>query len=86
MSGCDKLVYHNVTRKVVDCLIKKAKKQGIDPKLPEDDIDKNGFKAHYKWDEQSLTLTVWIKDKPLVVTCGMIKEALDKEVRDCGGD
>jgi len=85
MGGCDKETYQNVTRKVVDCLVKTAEKYGVHPALPKGDIDSHGFKAHYEWDEAASTLTVLVSDKPLIPPCGIIRDKLHDVIKKCGG-
>lgn len=63
----------------------KLKEAGIPvPPGSEGDMEGDGVKAHFKWDEVA-NLTITITDKPWYASCGMIIGKIHDFVQSCGG-
>jgi len=85
MSGCNPVTYHNVKPDVFECMKKQLENAGIHvPPGNSCDMEGSGVKAHFEWDGIS-NLTITIKDKPFIVSCGYVVGKISDFVHVCHG-
>jgi hypothetical protein len=78
-------MFYNVNSNVFACMKQKLAAEGIAvPPGSEGDMERQGVKAHIKWDGENI-LTIIITDKPWYVPCGKIIGLISDFVKSCGG-
>lgn len=85
--GCSPVTYRGVTSEVFNCLKKELEDAGFHvPSGNIGEISGDGVTADFNWDEGAANLTITIKKKPLIASCGYVSGKIHDYVKKCGGD
>ena len=83
MAGCKERSYTNVTAAAFNCLVAKAKENGVTISGDSGTAGAKGIKISWNYNRAAKTLKLTCTAKPVIISCSQVNSRMDEVVNGC---